>query len=337
MDRVQSRGPRSVRALLTPEIAPRMGVVLLRPGTELMPLFRRGRVLIEPEPEHYAGYETGAIPPATQLLAEDPTLIPVFENEEVITKAGGIGALEAELERTFKCQYPHGTWHSGHFTLFRHHPGSIRLCWSCDNIVRDQFTQELAGIARKNLVSWLISVIRARLGFNEDHSLTIPELCWWLVINDLGHVIPESLARKALRLPEIKHQSVMKESELQPELAATEIVHKKILELKVDAETPESFMLRPKRRRWVNEKYTRWVKSQKCVCCNQPADDPHHLIGHGQGGMGTKAHDMFVMPLCRAHHDELHADTVAFEEKYGSQLELLFRFLDRSLAIGVLA
>ncbi|KTG53702.1 cytoplasmic protein [Klebsiella pneumoniae] len=28
---------------------------------------------------------------------------------------------------------------------------------------------------------------------------------------------------------------------------------------------------------------------------------------------------------------------MAFEEKHGSQLELLFRFLDRSLAIGVLA
>ncbi|EPX1409576.1 DUF968 domain-containing protein, partial [Cronobacter sakazakii] len=30
-------------------------------------------------------------------------------------------------------------------------------------------------------------------------------------------------------------------------------------------------------------------------------------------------------------------DTVAFEEKYGSQLELIFRFLDRALAIGVLS
>ncbi|MBW2904645.1 DUF968 domain-containing protein, partial [Escherichia coli] len=179
--------------------------------------------------------------------------------------------------------------------------------------------------------------IRSQLGFNEDHQLTIPELCWWLVINNLAHVIPESLARKALRLPEIKHQPVMKESDIVPEPAASEVVQKKILGLRVDPETPESFMLRPKRRRWVNESWTRWVKSQQCVCCNKPADDPHHLIGHGQGGMGTKAHDLFVLPLCRAHHDELHADTVAFEEKYGSQLELLFRFLDRSLAIGVLA
>lgn len=31
-----------MRALLTPEIAPRMGVVLFRPGSELMPLFMQG-------------------------------------------------------------------------------------------------------------------------------------------------------------------------------------------------------------------------------------------------------------------------------------------------------
>ena len=96
-------------------------------------------------------------------------------------------------------------------------------------------------------------------------------------------------------------------------------------------------MLRPKRRRWEKEKYTRWVKTQQCMCCNNPADDSHHLIGHGQGGMGTKAHDLFVIPLCRRHHDELHADPVAFEAKHGDQLVLLFRFLDRALAIGVLA
>jgi len=55
------------------------------------------------------------------------------------------------------------------------------------------------------------------------------------------------------------------------------------------------------------------------------------------GGMGTKAHDLFVIPLCRAHHDELHADAVAFEAKYGTQPELLLKTLDRALAIGALA
>jgi hypothetical protein len=76
-----------------------MGVVLLRPGADLMPMFRRGRVLIEPAPEKYSDYATGVIPPATQPLAEDPVLKPVFENKDVILRAGGISSLEAELER----------------------------------------------------------------------------------------------------------------------------------------------------------------------------------------------------------------------------------------------
>jgi len=95
-------------------------------------------------------------------------------------------------------------------------------------------------------------------------------------------------------------------------------------------------MRRPKRKRWVNEKYTRWVKSQSCMCCGQSADDPHHIIGYGQGGMGTKAHDLFVIPLCRKHHDELHADQSKFESKYGTQLELFFRFFDHAIAVGVI-
>ncbi len=174
----------------------------------------------------------------------------------------------------------------------------------------------------------------------DNHAVTMPELCWWLIRNDLADALPESAARKALRLPKPVVPSVTRESDLVPSVPATSIIQdkaKKVLALKVDPESPESFMLRPKRRRWVNEKYTRWVKTQPCACCGKPADDPHHLIGHGQGGMGTKAHDLFVLPLCRKHHDELHADTVAFEEKYGSQLELIFRFIDRALAIGVLA
>ncbi|WP_249536039.1 DUF968 domain-containing protein, partial [Escherichia coli] len=57
---------------------------------------------------------------------------------------------------------------------------------------------------------------------------------------------------------------------------------------------------------------------------------------HGQGGMGTKSHDIFTLPLCREHHNELHADPLAFEEKHGSQVDLIFRFLDHAFATGVL-
>lgn len=329
-----------MRALLTPEIAHRMGVVLFRPGAELMPLFMQGRVLLEPEPEEMVSFNTGAVPAAIQPLADDPAMRQVFEHERVIQRAGGVASLEQWLCSRFECQWPHSTWHDKNFTTMRHHPGSIRLCWHCDHILSGQHTEQLAGIATRNLVSWILSVIRRDSGFSESHVLTLPELCWWMVRNDLADVIPESVAHKVLRLPDESHHSVMRESDIVPAFSATSIVQEKaktVLTLKVDPESPESFMLRPKRRRWENEKYTRWVKSQPCACCGKQADDPHHLIGHGQGGMGTKAHDLFVLPLCRTHHDELHADTVAFEEKYGSQPELILRFIDRALAIGVLA
>ncbi len=328
-----------MRALLTPEIAPRMGIVLFRPGSELMPLFMQGRVLLEPEPERYSSFASGAVPAASQPLADDPAVRAVFRNEAVIRRAGGVECLESWLLREKGCQWPHSDWHSENMTTMRHAPGAIRLCWHCDNQLRDQFTERLESMATDNCARWVLSVVRRDLGFDDSHVVTMPELCWWLIRNDLADALPESAARKALRLPKPVVPSVTRESDLVPSVPATSIIQdkaKKVLALEVDPESPESFMLRPKRRRWVNEKYTRWVKTQPCACCGKPADDPHHLIGHGQGGMGTKAHDLFVLPLCRKHHDELHADTVAFEEMYGSQLELIFRFIDRALAIGVL-
>ncbi|ASE41981.1 DUF968 domain-containing protein [Citrobacter braakii] len=329
-----------MRALLTPEVAPMTGVVIFRPGSELMHLFRRGRVLIEPQAESMAELPSGMLPETAQELQNDPLMRNVFENKKVIHRAGGLNSLDAWLERKLECQYPHSEWHDRNYTITRHAPGSIRTCWGCDLKIRDQFTEGLAGIAHENLVSWLLKVVNGQLGFSEDHVLTLPEFCWWMVRSDLADEIPEAVAHKALRLKKESHQSVTRESDIVPTIPAQQQVQekaKKIVAMKVDPETPESFMLKPKRRRWVNEKYTRWVKAQPCVCCNKRADDPHHLIGHGQGGMGTKAHDLFVIPLCREHHDELHADPVAFEAKYGDQLVLVFRVIDRALAIGVLA
>lgn len=110
---------------------------------------------------------------------------------------------------------------------------------------------------------------------------------------------------------------------------------KQILKLAVDPEPPASLMLKPKLQRWTNDKYLQWVKSQPCCVCNSIAHDAHHLIGYGQGGMGTKAHDLFTIPLCRIHHDELHKDKTEWERVHGSQLVLLFQFLDRSIGLGV--
>ncbi len=110
---------------------------------------------------------------------------------------------------------------------------------------------------------------------------------------------------------------------------------KSVLNLSVDPEPPASFMKKPKLQRWESVKYLQWVKSQPCCVCGATADDAHHIIGYGQGGIGTKAHDLFTIPLCRVHHSELHNDPKEWEREHGSQIVFLFRFLDRSLGLGV--
>ena len=46
-----------------------------------------------------------------------------------------------------------------------------------------------------------------------------------------------------------------------------------------------------------------------CSCCGvfDTRNDPHHLLsGTGERGMGMRSTDRWTVPLCRAHHDELH-------------------------------
>lgn len=329
-----------MRALLKPVISRELGIVMFRPGSELLPLFY-DRVLIDRAPEYMTELPSGELPAARQTLTDDGALSGFFDNEKVISAAGGINTLEAWLMRQqVGCQWPHSDYHHHELKTARFAQGALKLCWHCDTRLHDHYTDKLADMARANVAAWVIDTARISFGFDESHVLTLPEICWWATITGVVDALPEGMARRALRMPQVVVRSVTRESDITPELPATSIIiekAKKVLSLKVDPESPESFMLRPKRHRWENLKYIRWVKAQQCACCNNPADDPHHLIGYGQGGMATKAHDLFVIPLCRAHHDELHADVKAFERKYGTQPELVLKTLDRSLAIGVLA
>lgn len=329
-----------MRALLKPVVIPELGLVAFRPGSQLLPHFHRGRMLIENEPERLADLPSGEIPPAEQPLAEDPALRSVFTNEAVLRRAGGLSGLEDWLLRDNSCQWPHESWHAENITTMRHAPGVIRLCWHCDNLLRDQHSSALESIALANCAAYILTAVRRELGFDDTHALTLPELCWWLARNGLADAIPENAARQVLRLPKPVIQSVTRESDLVPTRGPSEIVQEtaaRVLALTIDPETPNAHMRKPKESRLVLPKYIQWVKTQPCIACGKPADDAHHLIGHGQGGMGTKAHDIHVIPLCRADHRELHADPKKWEEKHGSQLELVIRIQKKAAAIGVIA
>lgn len=335
-----------MRALLTPEVAPRTGIVLLKPGPELLRLFQ-GRVVISTPTLDMADLPSGRLNDGTQPLLDEPSLIPFFSHERVIKAAGGPNALASFVKSFNCCQWERerlGVWHHHEFTVSETENGLVSLCYSHDNEFRENGVPgSLENIAKGNTALWIIRAACSQMALSGDHQLTLPELCWWASLNDLIELIPEAPARRVLRMPKEAIQAgELKESRIVPTRPAREVIQdaaqvvKKIISLRTDPESPESFMKRPKRKRWESEKYTRWVKSQSCACCGIQADDPHHIIGHGQGGMGTKAHDLFVIPLCRAHHDELHRDPKLFESNYGSQVELLFSFLDFAIAVGVI-
>jgi hypothetical protein len=329
-----------MRALLKPVVVRELGMVIFRPGTELLSLFG-DRVIIDHAPEYLSDVASGELPAARQALGDDPVLLPFFTNEKVAEVAGGLNGLEAWLMRQGKqCQWPHSDYHHHELITTRFHPGALRLCWGCDNQLRDHYTEQLSTLATTNVVAWIIDRARATLGFDESHVLTLPELCWWATKMDVVDSLPEGMARRALRMPQDVIPSVSRECDIVHELPATSIVQEKVkpvLKLKVDPESPATLMRRPKHIRMEKPKYLQWVKTQPCEGCGSPADDPHHLIGWGQGGMGTKAHDLLTIPLCRVCHTELHNDPVKFERKHGSQPEMIIRVFGRACSLGVVA
>lgn len=347
-----------MRALLNVDVARHLGVVLLKPGSELMRLFGKGRVLVEMPPSEMDSLPSGRLPDARQPLRDDTELRPFFQNERVLKAAGGINAMEEWLERSVKhCQWPHSIYHHPELVNFRHEPGVIRACWHCDNELRNQAVQSFDTLVVSNVTDWIIDTALGYLGYNHERMLSLAELCWWAVSVGVGGEITEEMARRSLKLKDEGFKSVYRESDIVPSVPATSILAqrvttlppksappesspvlpKPVVDVLVDSEAPATFFARPKRIRWESPHFLAWVKTQPCICCGQPADDAHHLIGWGQGGIGTKAHDIFTIPLCRKHHRQLHHDPLSFEREYGTQPALIIKLLDRAYALGVLA
>ncbi|EPP5478449.1 TPA: hypothetical protein ACHY2Y_005332, partial [Escherichia coli] len=150
-----------MRVLLRPVLVPELGLVVIKPGRELLPVFHRGRVLVEPEPKSMRSLPSGVVPVVCQPLAEDKSLLPFFSNERVIRAAGGAGALSDWLLRHVKsCQWPHGDYHHSETVIHRYGTGAMVLCWHCDNQLRDQTSESLDQLAQQNLAVWMIDVIR---------------------------------------------------------------------------------------------------------------------------------------------------------------------------------
>ncbi|MGC6386550.1 DUF968 domain-containing protein [Ewingella sp. S1.OA.A_B6] len=335
-----------MRALLTPYPQRDASIVIFKPGTALMGLFAHKRLLISTVPEELKDFPIGEIPAVTQSLVDDQRLHGFFTNDRVINAAGGIWGMKSWLEAMPCCQWknaPDG-YHDNNLGVLDYDNSAVRLCWHHEHKLGQMILPELDRLAYQNLAMWVVHTALHRLKLPQGHQLSFFELCWWAVTIGVIDVMPDSAARHALRWkPAEPIKSVGRESDIVPEDPPAKVLAertepvKAVLYIAVDPETPESLMLRPKRRRWESAKYTQWVKRQPCCGCGDQADDPHHITGNGLGGMATKAHDLFVIPLCRRCHDALHANTKGWEEENGNQILLVLKTIDSALAMGVIA
>ena len=55
-----------------------------------------------------------------------------------------------------------------------------------------------------------------------------------------------------------------------------------------------------------NKEHLRFVRMQPCLICAKQPSDPHHLPFAQPRALGRKVSDEYTVPLCRAHHREVH-------------------------------
>lgn len=68
----------------------------------------------------------------------------------------------------------------------------------------------------------------------------------------------------------------------------------------------KSWLALPLPRRHRDKGHLRFVARQPCLVCGRQPSDAHHLRFAQSRGLGLKVSDEFTVPLCRAHHRELH-------------------------------
>lgn len=80
------------------------------------------------------------------------------------------------------------------------------------------------------------------------------------------------------------------------------------------------------------KEHIKQVVSMGCIICGRPACYHHIKLGCGKS---QKSSNMLGIPLCPEHHQNggygtaFHAGRVAFEKRYGTELELLERVYAR--------
>ncbi|MDS1578820.1 hypothetical protein QPL43_24880, partial [Escherichia coli] len=86
-------------------------------------------------------------------------------------------------------------------------------------------SESLGQLAQQNLTAWMIDVIRHAISGTQERELSLAELSWWALCNQVADVLPEVVLRRSLGLRAEKIRSVYRESDIIPgEQTATSIL-----------------------------------------------------------------------------------------------------------------
>ncbi|WP_460174171.1 DUF968 domain-containing protein, partial [Escherichia coli] len=80
-------------------------------------------------------------------------------------------------------------------------------------------------LAHQNLSAWMIDVIGHAISGTQERELSLAELSWWAVCNQVADALPEAVLRRSLGLRVEKIRSLYRESDIVPgEQTATSIL-----------------------------------------------------------------------------------------------------------------
>lgn len=326
--------------LLTPYFQTEVGLVFYRIPPNIAPSAFGERTLLSPAPLALQTAKSGKVADVDHDEVANCPALAVFAKSKQVRKQMSFDNAYLNYVRNIQtCQCRDGVYCHTEKTVVEVENGFVCLCWHHDRLFSEGEikAEQLADLADQNWEQFIAKSIRSKLKKPVNMPITYSDLVFWACLNNL---LPELDGEELRVFMGLRPQlDLTKESSIgaeRPEAMPTlRDKVRPLLSLKVDPEPLASFLAIPKLKKFECRKWLQFVKSQPCVCCGRPADDPHHIIGYG-GKMGGKAHDLFTIPLCRIHHDELHRSTSHFEQEYGSQLSLLYQFLDKAIGMEAL-
>ena len=145
-------------------------------------------------------------------------------------------------------------------------------------VLRDDLLAELEGL-EDDLDAW---TLRA---WPRANTLT----------SDDGDKVRRAFETRLARLPSMTNQDLSPTELVAP--AANDETRSRI---------DKSVLALPEAKRLRDRQHLRFVAKQPCLVCGREPCDPHHLRFAQPRGLGQKVSDEFTVPLCRAHHKELH-------------------------------